>query len=124
MEEERKAAMEELSRGKEAALDHVKSNLESEKKKGINRELERQAEEYKRKLLDVEEEGRLGREELELRLAALARSEADHTNRDKEVESQLSKLSSDNKSLAEQLSKCHNQLKDFEDTKTKFNECK
>merc|ERR1719410_2447804 len=81
MEEERKAAMEELSRGKEAALDHVKSNLESEKRKEINRELERQAEEYKRKLLDVEEEGRLGREELELRLAALARSEADHTHR-------------------------------------------
>ena len=70
-----------MSRGKEAALDQEKLRLENEKKKEINRELERQAEDYKKKLQDVEEEGRLGREELELRLAAVARNENDNSHK-------------------------------------------
>ena len=87
--------MQELSRGKEAALDHERTRLESEKKREVVRELERQAEEWKKKLKDVEEEGRLGREELELRLKAASKSET----RSKDIEAKLSKLNNDNKTL-------------------------
>ena len=96
--------------------------MEGEKRKEINRELERQAEEFKKKLLDVEEEGRLGREELELRLAALSKS--DNSSKTKEVENKMTKLSNDNKALSEQLENCRKQLVGLEETKTKMNEIK
>merc|ERR1712227_1006374 len=89
-----------------------------------NRELERQAEDYKKKLRDVEEEGRLGREELELRLAAVARNENDNSHKYKEFETKLSKLTGDNRSLTEQLEKCRQQLSSFEKIKNSLNEIK
>merc|ERR1712083_748746 len=70
MEEERKSAMEELSRGKEAALEQERERLKSEHSMEVARELSRAEEQWGRRLKEVEEEGRLGKEELELRLAS------------------------------------------------------
>ena len=77
------------------------------------RELERQTEEWKKKLKDVEEEGRLGREELELRLKAASKSES----RNKDIEAKLSKLNTDNKTLREQLESHQHQVAGLEDIK-------
>ena len=92
--------------------------MEGEKRKEINWELERQADEFKKKLLDVKEEGRLRREELELRLDALSKS--DNSSKTKEVENKMAKLSNDNKALSEQLENCQKQLVGLEETKTKM----
>merc|ERR1719264_1023691 len=70
MEEERKSAMEELSRGKEAALEQERERLKTEHSMEVARELSRAEEQWSRRLKEVEEEGRLGKEELELRLAS------------------------------------------------------
>jgi len=124
MEEERKAAMEELSRGKEAVLDQEKARMENEKKKEISRELERQAEEFKKKLRDVEEEGRLGREELQLRLSALSKNENTSNSRTKDLESKLSKLTNDNQVLNDQLLSCKKQISSLEEMKNTLTEIK
>ena len=76
-------AMEELSRGKEAAVDQEK-RLEKGKKKDVARELGRQGDEWRKKIKEVEEEGRLGREELELRLSAVAKVEDKSKNKNLE----------------------------------------
>merc|ERR1719300_769226 len=70
MEEERKSAMEELSRGKEAALEQERERLKNEHSMEVARELSRAEEQWGRRLKEVEEEGRLEKEELELRLAS------------------------------------------------------
>merc|ERR1712083_723141 len=62
--------MEELSRGKEAALEQERERLKTEHSMEVARELSRAEEQWSRRLKEVEEEGRLGKEELELRLAS------------------------------------------------------
>merc|ERR1712123_531453 len=56
MEEERKSAMEELSRGKEAALEQERQRIETEHKKEVNRELQRKEEEWQQKVKEIEVE--------------------------------------------------------------------
>jgi len=70
MEEERKSAMEELSRGKEAALEQEREQLKNKHSQEVARELSRAEEQWGQRLKEVEENGRLEKEELELRLAA------------------------------------------------------
>ena len=67
MNSEHLFSVQELSRGKEAALEQERSRLAQEHKRELAREVDRLQEEQRRRLEEVEEEGRLGREELELR---------------------------------------------------------
>eukprot|EP00092_Neocalanus_flemingeri_P054245 GFUD01063881.1.p1 GENE.GFUD01063881.1~~GFUD01063881.1.p1 ORF type:complete len:1583 (+),score=606.32 GFUD01063881.1:211-4959(+) len=122
MEEERKSAMEELSRGKEAALDQERQRLETEKKKEVARELERQGDEWRKKIKEVEEEGRLGREELELRLSAVSKLE--DKNKNKTLESTILKLETEKNKLVDQLNLSKKQILELEATKNSMNEMK
>ena len=62
--------LQELSRGKEAALEQERERLKNEHSMEVARELSRAEEQWGRRLKEVEEEGRLEKEELELRLAS------------------------------------------------------
>merc|ERR1711892_1390652 len=118
MEEERKSAMEELSRGKEAALDQERQRLEMEKKKEVARELERQADEWRKKIKEVEEEGRLGKEELELRLSAV--SKVEDKSRSKTLETTISQLQSEKNKLTDQLNAVKTEVLELESLKNKM----
>jgi len=104
LEDERKTAMEmnykveELSRGKEAALEQERNRLHQLHKKEVDRELKRQEEELTRRLRESEEEGRLGKEEMELRLSALSTSE-------QQMADQLARLQKEKTELQAQLKK-------------------
>merc|ERR550519_2665038 len=112
----------ELSRGKEAALEQERQRLETEKKKEVARELERQGDEWRKKIKEVEEEGRLGREELELRLAAV--SKVEDKNKTKNLEASLLKLESENKKIIDQLNLSKKQILELESLKNSINEMK
>lgn len=102
LEEERTSAMQELSRGKEAALEQERGRLEQEHKRELARELGMLKEEHEKKLAEVDEEGRLGREELELRLSALTTAEDNRGGILKNLEVTVEKLQSEKKVLEEE----------------------
>ena len=96
-----KLIFKELSRGKEAALEQDRLRLETERKRELARELEIQEQEYRKKIQEVEKEGNLAREELELRLAA-----SENSSQLKNLESELSKIQNENLSLNEKIKLC------------------
>jgi len=103
LEDERKTAMEELSRGKEAALEHERNRLHLLHKKEVERELTRQEEDLSKRLREVEEEGRLGKEELELRLSALSVREGQQGQ-------QIVELQAEKVSLQQQITEQRSQI--------------
>merc|ERR1719234_769104 len=111
MEEERKSAMEELSRGKEAALEQERERLKSEHSMEVARELSRAEEQWGRRLKEVEVEGRLEKEELELRLA----SSQNHPRDDKklaELTAEVQRASAKEKEIKAEMIVLQEQMKD------------